>query len=139
MKTMKEKERFIVLRAEGRSYADIAEILKVSKPTLIEWGRELSGELNIARTLRMTELFAKYAIAKEKRIEVFGDRLNAILEELDKRDLSEVPTHNLMKLALDYGKTLKEEDQELLFYGEAETVPLKMDFDNMTHFPKWRA
>ena len=78
MKNANEKERFVELRAEGRSYADIAAALKVSKPTLIAWGKELHRDIGNARTLRMDELFEKYAVAKAKRIEVFGERLEAI-------------------------------------------------------------
>ena len=37
MKNANDKERFIELRAEGRSYADIAAALKVSKPTPVSY------------------------------------------------------------------------------------------------------
>ena len=55
MKNAKDKERFIELRAEGRSYADIAAALNVSKPTLIAWGKELQKEVGNARTLRLDD------------------------------------------------------------------------------------
>jgi len=53
MKKAKDKEQFIELRAEGRSYADIAVALHVSKPTLIAWSKELQNEVANARTLRL--------------------------------------------------------------------------------------
>jgi transposase len=134
---MDQKERFIELRAEGRSYADIAAALNVSKPTLIEWSRDLQDELTRARTLRMDILFEKYAVAKAKRVEVFGKRLNAILEELEGRDLKEVRTDALLRLALLYGDHLKEEDSDLRFWWEE--VPLGMDWNNMTSKRNWLA
>lgn len=112
------KERFIELRAEGRSYADIAGILEVSKPTLIEWSRELQAELTRARTLRMDALFEKYAVSKQKRVEVFGKRLEAILTELEGRTLTDIKTEALLRLALVYGENLKAEAHTLRFYGE---------------------
>lgn len=112
------QERFIELRAEGRSFADIAAALDVSKPTLIAWSKDLRKELANARTLRLDALFEKYAVAKSKRIEVFGKRLEAILAELDRRDLADVPTPALLKLVLDYGAKLKDEAAELTWKGD---------------------
>lgn len=118
MKTTIDKERFIELRAEGRSYSDIAEEMKTSKPTLLDMGKELQREVANARTLRMEELFEKYAVAKAKRVEVFGKRLDAILAELDKRPLTDIPTAVLLKLALDYGDRMKTEVEPLEYIGE---------------------
>ena len=118
MKNANDKERFIELRAENRSYADIADILKVSKPTLIAWGKELHRDIGNARTLRMDELFEKYAVAKSKRVEVFGKRLDAILAELDTRDLADVPTPVLLTLALKYGESLRAEYEPLKLLGD---------------------
>ena len=118
MKNANDKENFIALRAEGRSFADIADILKTSKPTLINWSKELSRDIKNARTLRMDELFEKYAVAKTKRIETFGERLNAMLAELDKRNLENVPTSILLGLALKYGESLRNEYEPLKLQGE---------------------
>ena len=133
MKNAQEKERFIELRAEGRSYSDIAVALKVSKPTLIAWGKELQRDISNARTLRMDELFEKYAVAKAKRVEVFGERLNAILAELDKRDMADVPTSSLLALALKYGENLKDEYQPLSLRGE--DLDLNESWDLATKTP----
>lgn len=125
MKNANDKERFIELRAEGRSYADIAVALKVSKPTLIAWGKELQKEISNARTLRMDELFEKYAVAKSKRVEVFGKRLEAIMTELETRDMTDVPTPSLLALALKYGESLKAEYEPLKLLGD------EMDWQDM--------
>ena len=127
MKNANDKENFIALRAEGRSFADIADILKTSKPTLINWSKELSRDIQNARTLRMDELFEKYAVAKAKRVEAFGERLKAILAELDKRNLDEVPTAVLLGLALKYGESLKNEYETLKLQG----ADLPMDWEGV--------
>ena len=121
MRNANDKERFIELRAENRSYADIAVALKVSKPTLIAWGKELQKDILNARTLRMDELFERYAVAKSKRVEVFGKRLEAIMTELDKRDLSDCLTPTLLTLALKYGESLKAEYEPLKLLGEEQS------------------
>ena len=134
MKNQTDKERFIELRAEGRSYADIAVALKVSKPTLIAWGKELQRDIGNARTLRMDELFEKYAVAKAKRIEVFGTHLNAILAELGTRNLANIATSSLLTLALKYGEFMKDELEPLNLQGE----DLPFDMSSISAVPdKW--
>ena len=134
MKNANDKERFIELRAEGRSYADIAAALKVSKPTLIAWGKELQKDILNARTLRMDELFEKYAVAKAKRIEVFGTHLNAILAELGTRNLANIATSSLLTLALKYGEFMKDELEPLNLQGE----DLPFDMSSISAVPdKW--
>ncbi len=118
MKTMNEKERFIELRAAGHSYESIAAQLGVSKQTLITWSRELQKEIANARALRLDALYEQYAVAKAKRIEILGERFQAIVRELDKRDLSEVPTVTLYKLALEYADRLKAEAEPVILMGD---------------------
>jgi len=134
MKNANEKERFVELRAEGRSYADIAAALKVSKPTLIAWGKELQRDIGNARTLRMDELFEKYAVAKAKRIEVFGTHLNAILAELGTRNLANIATSSLLTLALKYGEFMKDELEPLNLQGEDVEANWSM---NTTETEEW--
>lgn len=108
------KEQFIELRALGYSFAAIAEKLGVSKPTLIGWSKELALQIGNARNLQIDELSARFTVSKEKRIEVFGKRLQAILEELDKRDLSGLEIDKLLSFALKYGEMLRAESQPLV-------------------------
>jgi len=73
-----QKESFVELRAEGLSYSAIAEKLSVSKPTLIAWGKELESQVHNARTLRMDQLFEKFAVAKSKRVVPIDFRVSTI-------------------------------------------------------------
>jgi hypothetical protein len=107
------KERFIEMRAAGRSFASIAEELEVSKTTLISWSKGLAIEIQNARGLRLDELYQRFIVSKERRIEAFGNRLEAILTELDKRNLAEIETEKLLTLALKYGESLRTEYEPL--------------------------
>jgi len=113
------KERFIEMRVEGHSYDAIAKALNTSKPTLISWGRELAKELGRARTLRMDELFQRYAVTKEARIQIFGEQLNRIMAELQSRELTNLSTMALFSLALKYGDALAKERIPILFLEES--------------------
>lgn len=108
------KERFIELRAAGYSYEAIAKEIGVSKPTLIAWSKDLAIEIHNARGLRLDELIQRSIVSKEKRIEAFAQRLEAILAELDKRDLIAVETEKLLALALKYGEMLRAEYEPLI-------------------------
>jgi len=133
MKSTADKERFVELRAAGLSYDAIAAQVNASKPTLIAWGRELAKEVHNARAVRMDELFEKYAVAKAKRVEVFGQKLNGILAELDKRDLADVPTEGLLKLALRYGEAMREEHEPLSMQGEE----IAFDMSSLSTLQTW--
>jgi transcriptional regulator with XRE-family HTH domain len=132
---MEQKEQFIELRAAGFSFADIAEKMGVSKPTLIGWSRGLDLEIQNARSLRLDELFQRYAVGKEKRVEAFGKRLDLILAELDKRDLAGLETDKLLTLALKFGESLRGE-YEPLTLAERRVGP-HLDF--LDELKTWQA
>mgnify|MGYP003554969775 CR=1 FL=1 len=94
------KQQFIELRAKGNSYDSIAAKLSVSKSTLIEWSRLLSTEIGNLKTIETDALLEKHKIAKMHQIETFGSQLSSVRSELDKRDLSNVPTEKLLNMEL---------------------------------------
>jgi len=126
MKDQETKERFVELRARGLSFDKISKELKVSKQTLIDWSRGLQEEIGNLKAIELEALQEKYFLTKEKRIELFGERLKAIKEELDKRDLKDVSTDKLIELLLKYHRILKEEFIPLELMKEEE--PGLLDF-----------
>lgn len=129
MSKIKQSEKFIELRAEGLSYSDIAKNLGVSKQTICAWSKKFRLEVENAKTINFDVLYRKYAIAKEKRIEAFGERLEKVLAELDKRDLSKVPTEKLFKIAFDLSDRLKAEAEPLRIGERVEG--LNFDIENV--------
>ncbi len=109
MKTLLIKEKFIDLRVQGLSYEKIAKRLGVCKQTLINWNSEMSMEISNLRACRLEEIYEKYCISKEKRVELFGKALQSIVDELGKRSLSDVPTTKLFTLLTHYAEQLKNE------------------------------
>ncbi len=115
MKDNETKKQFIELRASGLSFAKIAEQLSVSKQTLINWSQESETKLSIAnlRAIEFESLQEQFFVGKQKRIELLGGKLNALIAETEKRDLSEIPTEKLFLLIERYAKTLREESEPL--------------------------
>ena len=88
------------MRALGISFAKISEQLKISKPTLIQWGKDFELDIQNMRTIEQEALHEKYLITKEKRIEMLGESLDKVKQEIAKRDLSTIPTEKVVKYDL---------------------------------------
>ena len=129
MKDPKLKNEFILLRAKGYTYNDIAEKLDVSKRTLISWSKDFEYEIANLKATELEVLQEKYYMNKELKIKLFGDKLLAVIEELDKRDLSEIPTEKLFILMIKYSDHLKKENIELIFTDKIGTEEMLMDLE----------
>lgn len=95
-----KKDKFVELRAKEYSYVYIANELAISKVTLIKWSKELVEEVNNLRETTRESLREKFKIGRQHRIEVLSYQLDKIKIELLGRDLSEVPTHQLLTIYL---------------------------------------
>jgi transposase len=120
MKDIEMKKQFVVLRAKGVSFSKIAEKLKVSKVTLIDWSKYLEKEILNLKAIEMEELQQMYYVQKQQRIEQYGIQLKQIAKELERRDLSDMPTDKLLELKLKYLDYLKREEIELSFQVEEQ-------------------
>lgn len=111
-KSTEEKARFIELRAQGKSYNDIAAELHISKSTCTAWERELSADIQQGRADRLNELAEMYGATKAARLERLGETLNRINAAIEEKDLSELPAYQLLQLKLQYEKALASESVE---------------------------
>jgi DNA-binding XRE family transcriptional regulator len=124
-----QKDKFIELRATGLSYADIAKQIGVAKQTVCKWGKDFQLDVENAKTLHLDAIYQKYVIAKDKQIESFGKQLDNVLAELDDRDLSNVPTDRLFKIAFDLSDRLKAEAEPLQLREKTGRIKPAFDFD----------
>lgn len=95
-----KQQEFIELRAKGNSFDRIAKKIGVSKGTLIEWSKQLTVELGNRVSLETDMTLEKYQITKRNQLETYGIQLSKIREEIDKRDLKDVPTPKLIEMQL---------------------------------------
>lgn len=114
------KDQFVELRASGITLNQVAERLKIAPNTARNWEKDLKERIETQKAHHIEELQEKYQISKEKRIELFGERLLAINQELEKRDLSEVPTPKLLEMQTRCFKALENEMVEPEFLSEKE-------------------
>lgn len=109
MKDTETQQRFIELRAEGKSYNEISEALHISKTTCSKWNKKLDKAVADRRQERLQELYKQYGMVKEARIRRIADRLKQIDAALDEVDLTTAPPEKLLELYLKYYATLKDE------------------------------
>ena len=121
------KEKFIEMRAQGYSFDRIAKELGKAKQTLIDWSKELQEEIANLKALELEALYEKYYLLKQTRLQTFGEMLTKIKKEIDKRDLSDVPTDKLLDLLLKYNSQVEEELVEPVFKSSTEMDEERID------------
>lgn len=107
--TQQTKTQIITLRAEGQSYAKIAEMVKVSKQTAIDVAREEQDAIATLQATEMEALYEAHRINQRGRLEQLSELQRKLLEEIQRRDLTDVPTKDLFNLFLSTSKSIKEE------------------------------
>ena len=131
MEVIEIKERFIELRAKSWSFDKIAKELGKAKQTLIDWSKELQDEIANRKALELESLYESYYLMKENRLQTFGDMLTKIKEEIERRDLSDVPTDKLLELLLKYDSQVKEEIIEPIYKSSVEIREERLDRELM--------
>jgi transcriptional regulator with XRE-family HTH domain len=118
------RRAFIEMRARGVSLSRCSEALKVARSTLANWNRDLEAHISSLRAMELEALHEEFHLAKEGRIRLLGQQLQAIRDELAKRGLEDVPTFRLLELQLSYYRQLLEEFTEPrpLSEDEAEAI-----------------
>lgn len=109
MKNLEDRENFIRLRAEGKSYRQIQKELGIALATCNSWEQEYKDKIAELKGDRMQELYNTYYMTKEARIKKLGDTLNKINEALEGADLSTVSPEKLLDYKLKYVDALKGE------------------------------
>ncbi len=82
MKDQETQQKFVDLRARGRSFARIAEELQVSKRTLIEWSRKFQFEIRNQRAIELEALRERYLATRQEQVRQLGERLREVEAEL---------------------------------------------------------
>ena len=124
MKPNDQKNEFIRLRAEGKSYTAIGKELSISKATCTAWERELTAEIAEKKKEQLEEMYQAYYMTREARITKLGQALESIEDALSKADLSQVSPEKLLDYKLKYMEALKQE-----FIDTTPAIPLEDSFN----------
>lgn len=100
MKTWKDHERFIALRAGGYSIEVSAAKIGISKRTGLNWERQHADSISELQAQGIDQLAKTLLVNREKRLSRLASFLDGIDEELSKRDLANVTTGALVGMKL---------------------------------------
>ncbi len=100
MKDIETKHRFVELRAQGKSLRAAADELAVGLQTAARWERELKEQIENLKTVELDALLERHRLTVHAQIERYGVELTRLNEELQKRDLADVPTHKLYDIMI---------------------------------------
>lgn len=114
------ENRIIELRARGKSYATIASELKVAKQTAVDVCKKYKEHIATLQALELEQLYEAQRITSTERITAIASLMRRVREEIDRRDLSTIPTEKLIELYLKQGAVLKEEIIEPSFKSTEE-------------------
>lgn len=106
--TTKENE-IITLRARGLSYAKIADEAKVSKQTAVDVCKKHRERVAALKALELEQLYEEQNITAQERITAHASLMRRIRQEIDNRQLADVPTEKLIDLYLKQSAALKDE------------------------------
>jgi hypothetical protein len=134
MEILDTKQRFIELRAKGWSFDKIAKEIGKAKQTLIDWSKELQDEIANSKALELEALYESYYLLKENRIQSLGQILIKIKKEVERRNLSEIPTDKLLDLFLKYNNQVKDEIVEPIYKSSQELLEEKQDRELLEEF-----
>lgn len=117
------QKQFLVLRADGMTFDNIALKLKVTKPTLMKWSKLFKDDLNDLKCLAILALKEQYKYTQKRKYETLLKHLNKVDEAIEKKDLSKVSIKDLL--------ALKNDILENLNITESNTNFINLDLDDL--------
>lgn len=114
-----EKEKFVNLRAQGKSFAEIADILDVARSTLFNWQADLTNELREQRFVEYDSLCRQNHLTRKELLKRNIDLLKRIDSEIDSSESAKANIKDFFKLR-DFllSKILKELNSANIRIGE---------------------
>ena len=95
----KTVQRFIELRAQGRTYTQLMTELNVTKPTLIAWSRKHQFQIQNLKAIELETLGEKWLASVTDRVNAFGEQLRKVEAEIGRRSVGDLSTPQLYTLA----------------------------------------
>lgn len=115
MKYEDKIDRFIELRASGKSFKNISSELSIPYNELLNLSKKYSYEINNLKAIELDDVANKFQISKSQRIEFIGSLISKLKNELNSRDLSDIPSEKLIDYLLKYSQLLGKEIEPTTF------------------------
>ena len=119
----KTVQRFIELRAQGRTYAQLMAELQVSKPTLIAWSRKHQFQIQNLKAIELEALAQQWLASVSDRVNTLGAQLQRVEAELAKRDPAALSTAQLYTLARQLRRQIEQATGTVQFTSPIAEIP----------------
>ncbi len=102
MKTETKKQKFVTMRIEGQSFEAISKSLSINKSHLVEWNKETETRtaINEGLAIQLNDTVRTLEMGKQARLKAMLKTYKKVIEEIEKRDLSDVSTEKLIQLSV---------------------------------------
>jgi hypothetical protein len=98
--------QFLNLRVQGWSFARIADHLRVSKPTLLDWNRKYQLRLASMKVKQEHSVQQTVQVAEQSELQDLAMFYNALRRELVSRTLKEFSSDEIQALACDINQQI---------------------------------
>jgi Tfp pilus assembly protein PilO len=119
----KTVQRFIELRSQGRTYAQLMAELQVSKPTLIAWSRKHQFQIQNLRAIELEALAEQWLSSITDRVKALGEQLRKVETELAAREVKDLTTSQLYALARSLRRQIAEQTGAVQFSTPVAELP----------------
>lgn len=93
-----KQEKFILLRADGISYDNIAKELHTAKSTLIQWSKLFQDQINELQFYNFIQIKEAYAFSKKAKYETLLQQLQKIDDGILSADISGASVKDLFTI-----------------------------------------
>jgi transcriptional regulator with XRE-family HTH domain len=100
VKDLETKEKFLELRAQGKSLRVIEKEIGTSRRTLAQWESEYKEKLENLKAIELEAVQERYRLTAKDKLEQYCAELQRVTEELQRRDLTDVPTPKLYDIMM---------------------------------------
>jgi len=111
----KKQQEFVHLRArEGMALSSVMEKLDISRETAEEWDMIFMDEMEDILLDAFEKIREKYGLGSVRRFQALAATYRRLLDELNKRDFSGLPTDTLYYMMEDVARKLDDLDESCL-------------------------
>jgi hypothetical protein len=107
MHSSQTTNRFLNLRAQGWTFARIADHLHVSKPTLLDWNHKHQSEIDSLKANQERSIQEAAQAARQLRLEHLTLFHTTLRQELIKRTLQALSDDEVQALATEIGQQIE--------------------------------
>jgi len=122
---IEKQNRIVELLGKGKSQRTVADELGIGLQTVVRWERELKEQIENVRVTEFDALLERYQLTVQAQIECYGIELARVTEELQKRDLADVPTPKLYDIMVKLHARVEEVRPTLIMRDDDEIADQK--------------